>query len=58
MRSAAESQLQMPVVIEVEKKLYKVRTRDCMTRDAADRLAARADAAGFDGAFRFQGKKP
>lgn len=57
-RAAAESQLQMPVVIEVEKKLYKVRTRDCMTRANADRVAARADAAGFDGAYRFQWKKP
>jgi SPOR domain len=57
-RAAAESQLLVSVVVEVEKKLYKVRTRECLTRDVADRLAARAKSAGFAGAFRFQGKKP
>jgi hypothetical protein len=58
LRAAAESQLLVPVVIEIEKKLHKVRTRDCLTRDAADRLAARAKATGLAGSFRFQGKRP
>jgi hypothetical protein len=58
LRAAAESQLLLPAVIEVEKRLFKVRTRDCMAAGVADSLKRRAALAGFDGAFRFPGKKP
>jgi len=51
MRRAAESQLSVPVVIEPEKGLFKVRTRDCVGRTVADRLKQRAALAGFDGVF-------
>jgi hypothetical protein len=53
LRDAAESQLLTPVVIETEKGRRKVRTRDCLDADAAERLKVRAIAAGFKGAFRF-----
>src|SRR5262249_17849156 len=52
MRAAAESQLLIPMTIEHEAKRYKVRTRDCMSREAADRLRGRAVSSGFSGAFR------
>lgn len=55
--AAAQSQLQIPWVIEREQGLYKVRTRDCMSSAAADNLKRRAIAAGFDGAFKVR-KKP
>jgi hypothetical protein len=48
---AAQSLLLVPMTITFEKGLYKVRTRDCMTRDAADALKQRASASGFTGAF-------
>jgi len=51
LRKAAESILLVPMVIETESKLHKVRTRDCYARDAADRLRERAVQSGFDGAF-------
>ena len=50
-RKAAESLLLVPMVIDTESKLHKVRTRDCYARDAADRLRERAVSSGFDGAF-------
>ncbi len=50
-RKAAESLLLVPIVIETERGLHKVRTRDCYPRDAADRLRERAVQSGFDGAF-------
>lgn len=52
MRGAAESLLLVPMVVETEGGLHKVRTRDCMNGDAAARLRARA-APLFEGAFRF-----
>ncbi len=55
---ASKSQLMVPMVIEHEKGLYKVRTRDCMDHAAAGALRQRAADAGFSGAFRFQWKKP
>jgi hypothetical protein len=54
LRDAAQSQLLVAMVIEVEKGLQKVRSRDCMGADAAERLKQRAIAAGFAGAFRFR----
>jgi len=56
--AASKSQLMVPMVIEHERGLYKVRTRDCMDRVAAGALRQRAVDAGFSGAFRFQWKKP
>lgn len=50
-RSAGESLLLVPFAIEFEKGLYKVRTRDCMTRVAADALKRRAADSGFEGVF-------
>ena len=57
-RSAAESQLLLAMVIEVEKGLYKVRTKNCMDRSAADGLKRRAIDSGFAGAFRFVSRRP
>ncbi len=54
---AGRSQLLVPLVIESEKGLFKVRTRDCLDRQAADGLRRRALDAGFDGAFRIRGRK-
>ena len=50
-RQAAESVLLVPFVVEHEKQRYKVRNRDCLTRDAADRLRRRAIQSGFSGSF-------
>jgi hypothetical protein len=52
---AAQSLLLVPMTITFEKGLYKVRTRDCMTRDAADALKQRAQESGFTGAFLING---
>jgi len=54
LREAAQSQLWITMVIETEKKLHKVRTKDCLTAVAAERLKQRAIAAGFKGAFRYK----
>ena len=54
LRDAAQSQLLVAMVIEVDKGLQKVRSRDCMGAEAAERLKQRAIAAGFAGAFRFR----
>jgi hypothetical protein len=56
-RDAAQSQLLMPMVIEFEKGLHKVRTRECLATAAAESFRRRALAAGFAGAFRFVGKR-
>jgi hypothetical protein len=55
---AGESQLLVPMVIEKEKGLFKVRTRDCLDRLAADALKRRALEAGFTGVFRVRGREP
>ena len=54
-RSTAESVLMVPMVVEQEGAYFKNRTRDCLDRDSADRLKARAVAGGFTGAFRLAG---
>jgi len=51
LQGVASSQLLTPFVTELEKKRYKVRTRDCMDRSAAGALRARAERSGFKGAF-------
>jgi hypothetical protein len=56
--AAGRSQLLVPLQVESEKGLFKVRTRDCLDGQTADGLRRRALDAGFDGAFRFRGKKP
>jgi len=56
-KSAAESQLLIAIAIEPEKGLFKVRSRDCYGRAAADHLRDRARASGFTGAFTFAGGK-
>lgn len=55
---AGRSQLLVPLQIENDKGLFKVRTRDCLGGAAADDLRRRALDAGFDGAFRFRGRRP
>jgi hypothetical protein len=55
---AGRSQLLAPLQIENERGLFKVRTRDCLSGPAADGLRRRALDAGFDGAFRFRGRRP
>jgi hypothetical protein len=56
--AAAQSLLLVPMVIERERGLYKVRTRDCQSREAADALRRRAIESGFDGAFIVKGVPP
>ncbi|MFN8587763.1 MAG: SPOR domain-containing protein [Candidatus Eisenbacteria bacterium] len=51
LRSAAESQLLMRMVVERERNLWKVRTQDCVGRGTAESLKARAIASGFQGVF-------
>ena len=55
---AARSQLGVPMVIEKEAGLFKVRTTGCFDAAAADALRRRAWGAGFAGAFRFRGGRP
>jgi len=55
---AGRSQLPAPLQIENERGLFKVRTRDCLGGQAAAGLRRRALDAGFDGAFRFRGRRP
>lgn len=50
-RDAAQSLLLLPFVIETEKGLHKVRTRDGWTREAADAIRQRALGSGFEGVF-------
>jgi hypothetical protein len=56
--AAAQSQLLVPMAIEKERGLFKVRTRDCLDGGSADALRRRASQTGFDGAFRFPGRRP
>ena len=56
--SPARSQLAVPLAIEEEAGLFKVRTSGCLDGAAADALRGRAREAGFEGAFRFRGGKP
>ena len=55
---AAASQLLVEMVVEPEKRLYKVRTRGCWDRATADQVRRRAIASGFGGAFLFPRKLP
>jgi len=48
---ASQSQLVVPMAITIEKGLFKVRTRDCLTREAADALKKRAVDSGFADVF-------
>jgi hypothetical protein len=57
LRDAAQSQLMTDMVVELEKKLYKVRTKDCLSTEAADRIKQHAIDDGFSGAFRFKPTK-
>jgi hypothetical protein len=57
LREAAQSQLMTDMVIVLEKKLYKVRTKDCLSTEAADRIKQRAIDDGFSGAFRYKPAK-
>lgn len=57
MRSAAQSVLLIPMVIEDEAGRHKVRNRDCLDRENAERLKQRAVESGFDGAFLVRGGK-
>ena len=41
----------VPFVIEHEKQRSKVRNRDCLTHDAAEKLRRRAVQSGFTGSF-------
>jgi len=50
-RDAAQSLLMVSFTIVPEKGYLKVRTSDCMGRDAADALKKRAVESGFEGAF-------
>jgi hypothetical protein len=56
--AAAHSQLGVPLAIEEQAGLFKVRSAGCLDGAAADALRRRAREAGFDGAFRFGGGKP
>ena len=56
-RATASSLLLVPMVVEQESGRYKVRTRDCLTREAADLLRRRAVESGFTQAFRVSGPK-
>jgi hypothetical protein len=57
-RAAAESQLEVPFVVEPEQGLFKVRSRDCHPRATAERLRDRAAASGFDGTFLVRPVRP
>ncbi|MFM7232082.1 MAG: hypothetical protein ACKO3S_08860 [bacterium] len=50
-REAAQSLLLVAASVEFERGLYKVRSRDCMTREAADAVKRRATESGFEGVF-------
>lgn len=50
-REAGQSLLLVPMTIETEGKLHKVRTSGCLTREAADAIRRRAADSGFVGVF-------
>jgi hypothetical protein len=56
-RATASSLLLVTVVVEQEQGRYKVRTKECLTRSAADLLRRRAVESGFTQAFRISGTK-
>ncbi len=51
MRDAAESLLLVPMIVDREGGRFKVRSRDCLSRTAAESLRDRAVASGFKGVF-------
>ena len=51
LRKAAESQLDLRFQVKKSRGLYKIRSRDCLDREAVDHLRSRARAAGFRGVF-------
>ncbi len=51
MRDASESLLMVPMIVDREGGRFKVRSRDCLSREAAESLKARAIESGFKGAF-------
>jgi hypothetical protein len=51
MSEAGESQLMVPMSVDHEAGRYKVRSRDCLSHAAAEKLRARANDSGFQGAF-------
>jgi len=53
LRAAAASLLLVPMVVERDQGLHKVRTRDCLSAAGAKNLRDRAETSGFTGAFRF-----
>ena len=57
LREAAQSQLMTDMVVVLEKKLYKIRTKDCLSTEAADRIKQHAIDDGFSGAFRYKPAK-
>jgi hypothetical protein len=57
-RQAAESVLLVKIDVEKQKVRYKLRTHDCLSREAARELRKRAVASGFKGAFTLVEVKP
>lgn len=51
LRDAAESLLLVPMIVDREGGRFKVRSRDCLSRTAAESLRDRAVASGFKGVF-------
>ena len=51
LRDAAESLLMVPMIVDREAGRYKVRSRDCLSKTAAESLRERANASGFKGVF-------
>jgi hypothetical protein len=51
LRDASESLLIVPMIVDRESGHWKVRTRDCLPRETAENLRARAVASGFKGVF-------
>jgi hypothetical protein len=51
LRDAAESLLMVPMIVDREGGRFKVRTRDCLSHEAAERLKGRAVDSGFKGVF-------
>jgi hypothetical protein len=58
LRASSGSLLLVDMVIEREAGRYKVRNRDCLTREAADLLRRRAIDSGFPQAFRVKAPRP
>ena len=50
-RDAAESLLMVPMIVDREGGRFKVRSRDCLSRRAAESLRDRAAQSGFPGVF-------